>query len=67
MGSLWDNNGISKANVVKTKTVINYPFGNGFNSTYKHVDYWGMVHLWHCFNLITMNLSGMNIYLPAVT
>jgi len=55
------------ANVVKNKTVINYPVGNGFNSTYKHVDDWGMVHLWHCFNLITMNLSVMNIYLPAVT
>ena len=38
------------ANVVKNKTVINYPVGNGFNSTYKHVDDWGMVY--DCFKHI---------------
>jgi hypothetical protein len=26
------------------ETIINHPFGNGYHSTYKDGDYWGMVY-----------------------
>ena len=35
-----------------SKTIINYPFGNGKHSTYKNGDDWGMVY--YCFNHITL-------------